>query len=211
MSDPVETSASSPSGFDRLLAALGSDRERAAEGLVLLRRKLLMYFTWNRAAFADELVDETLDRVARRLQEGDAIRSGDVRAYVYGFARNVLRESWSRPHLVQTRQDPVAPETMEVEQDVAERRSRCLDTCLARLPAETRRRLLAYYQADHGAAKILSRRELAARLGVSAGSLRLKLHRVRADLQVCVRACLAAAAETERSPAHSNSRGRSQR
>jgi RNA polymerase sigma factor (sigma-70 family) len=210
MSDSVETSASSPNGLDRLLAALASDRDRAAEDLVLLRRKLLMYFTWNRATFADELVDETLDRVARRLQEGDAIRSGDVRAYVYGFARNVLRESWSRPHLVQTRQDPAAPATMEREHAVAERRSHCLDTCLARLPAETRRLLLAYYQADRGA-KIASRRELAARLNISGGRLRLKLHRVRADLQVCVRACLAAATETEVSPVHSISRGPSRR
>jgi DNA-directed RNA polymerase specialized sigma24 family protein len=203
MPGPVDGAAASPSGLDLLLAALDPDRDRAAEQLMLLRRKLLKFFAWNRAPIPEDLVDETLDRVARRLQEGDTIRHPDVGAYVHGFARLVLRESWSRPRLVRLPEASLAG-TPAAEQAVAERRSRCLDLCLARLPAENRRLLLAYYEAANGAAKVASHRKLAADLDVSAGNLRLKLHRLRVDLQGCVRSCLSL--ETETSSAHVLSR-----
>ena len=203
---PVETVATSPSGLDRLLATLDPDRAVAAEKLLLLRRKLLKFFAWNRAAVPDELADETLDRVVRRLGEGETIRSPDPGAYVHGVARNVLHESWSRPRLVRVPASALAPPP-ESEQVAAERRSRCLDRCLARLPAESRRLLLAYYQAD-GGAKIAARSRLAAELQLSSGGLRLKLHRLRVGLQGCVRSCLGA--ETEASSAHVLSRERSE-
>jgi DNA-directed RNA polymerase specialized sigma24 family protein len=201
MPDPVDSAATSPSGLDLLLAALDPDRERAADKLLLLRRKLLKFFAWNQAPIPEDLVDEALDRVARRLHEGDTVRQGDIGAYVHGFARIVLRESWSRPRLlrVPTTALSAAP---DAEEAVAEKRSRCLDLCLARLPPESRRLLFAYYQAENGAAKIASHRQLAGELGLSAGNLRLRLHRLRVVLERCVRSCLDRALETEPASAH---------
>ena len=209
MPGPVE-SAAPPSGLDLLLAALDPDRARAAEKLLLLRRKLLKFFAWNRVPFPDELADETLDRVARRLSEGEVIRATAPGAYVHGVARNVLRESWSRSRLVRGPEAVLAP-TPADEQAIAERRSRCLDRCLARLSEDNRRLLLAYYQTDEGAAKIASRRHLAGELQVSGGALRLRLHRLRVDLEGCVRSCLANGPETETSSAHIISRERKER
>jgi DNA-directed RNA polymerase specialized sigma24 family protein len=205
MPGPVDGAATSPSGLDLLLAALDPDRERAADKLLLLRRKLLKFFAWNQAPIPEDLVDEALDRVVRRLREGDTVRHRDVGAYVHGFARIVLRESWSRPRL------PRVPATTlsappAAEAAVAEKRSRCLDLCLARLPPESRRLLLAYYQAENGAAKVASHRQLAAELGLSAGNLRLKLHRLRVVLERCVRSCLDRDPETEASSSHVLSR-----
>jgi DNA-directed RNA polymerase specialized sigma24 family protein len=209
MPGPVERATASPNGLDLLLAVLDPDRERAAEKLLLLRRKLLKFFAWSRAPFPDELADETLDRVSRRLAEGEVVRQLDPGAYVHGFARNVLRESWSRPRLVRAPEAALAA-APAAEQSAAERRSRCLDRCLARLPVESRRLLLAYYQTEGGAAKIASHRQLAAELNVSGGNLRLRLHRLRLELEGCVRACLAEAPETEASSAHVLSRGGSE-
>jgi DNA-directed RNA polymerase specialized sigma24 family protein len=210
MPGPIDRTAVSPSGLDLLLTALDPDRDRAAEKLLLLRRKLLKFFAWNRVPIPDDLVDETVDRVARRLQEGDTVRHLEFGAYVHGFARIVLRESWSRPRLVRA-PEAVFSGTPVAEQAVAERRSRCLDRCLARLPAESRWLLLAYYQAENGAAKIASHRKLAAELDVSAGNLRLKLHRLRVELEGCVRACIARDLETEASSVHVLSREPSKR
>jgi DNA-directed RNA polymerase specialized sigma24 family protein len=209
MPGPVE-SAASPSGFDLLLAALDPDRERAAGQLMRLQLKLLKFFAWNRAPFPDELVDETLDRVTRRLSEGEIIRSLDPGAYVHGVARNVLRESWSRPRLLRGPEAALTAAPAD-EHSIAERRSRCLDRCLAGLSAESRRLLLAYYQAGEGAAKIASRRRLAAELQVSGGNLRLRLHRLRVDLEGCVRSCVGNGPETETSSAHIMSRERKER
>lgn len=205
MPGPVDSAAASPNGFDLLLAALDPDRDRAADKLLLLRRKLLKFFAWNKVPIPEDLVDETVDRVARRLHEGDIVRHRELGAYVHGFARVVLRESWSRPRLI--RIPPAALSvTPDAQQAVAERRSRCLDLCIGRLPPESRRLVLAYYQAENGAAKIASHRQLAAELGVSDGNLRVKLHRLRLELQGCLHACLGRDLETETPSAHAVSK-----
>jgi hypothetical protein len=41
------------------------------------------------ARWADELTDETIDRVARRLAGGETIRAADIGRYFLGVARNV--------------------------------------------------------------------------------------------------------------------------
>jgi DNA-directed RNA polymerase specialized sigma24 family protein len=71
-----------------------------------------------------------------------------------------------------------------------EARLECLDRCLGELPPETRELVLRYYQGG-GGDRMKARATLAADLGVSPGVLRLRLHRIRARLHVCVRKCLA--------------------
>lgn len=208
MSAPLEATTETPSGFDRLLAALDADRDRAAGKFLVLRRKLLKYFAWNRAPFPEDLADETLDRVARRLAEGETIRQADPASYVHGVARNVLRESWTRARIA-----PIPEGALDASPESglsAERRSRCLDRCLERLPEDSRRLVLGYYQ-EQGAAKIALRRQLAEDLGVSGGTLRLRLHRLRVELQGCVGNCVQGEAETETVPAHMRSRMRENR
>ena len=205
MSGPVDRAAASPSGFDLLLGALDPDRDRAADKLLLLRHKLLKFFAWNKAPIPEDLVDETVDRVVRRLDEGETVRHPEFGAYVHGFARIVLREAWSRPRLVRVPATALSV-TPIAEQAIAERRSRCLDLCLARLPSDKRRLLLAYYQTQNGAAKVASHRRLAAELGVSEGNLRVKVHRMRLGLQGCLRSCVGRDLETETTPTHVLSR-----
>jgi hypothetical protein len=64
--------------------------------------------------------------------------------------------------------------------------------------------VIAYYQ-EQGQAKIRGRQALAESLGVGAGALRLRMHRLRADLEACVRRCLED--ETKREGAHSSEGG----
>ena len=179
--------------FERLLAALHPERDRAGEAYERIRRRLVKFFEWRGARFPEDLGDETLDRVMRRLAEGEQIRSADPLTYCYGVARNVLREWWE--------QERRAPQAVEVERIAAppgpsaetlerERRLACLERCVERLAPETRRLVMEYYQDPRGRAKILGRQALARGLGVKAGTLRLRMHRLRADLEVCVRRCL---------------------
>ena len=69
MIDNSLTSAS----FDSLLAQLGPDRESAARAYIELRRALFIFFATRGAASPDEMTDETINRVARRLSEGERI------------------------------------------------------------------------------------------------------------------------------------------
>jgi DNA-directed RNA polymerase specialized sigma24 family protein len=178
-------------GLEALLRALDPDRERAAGAYEDLRRRLLRFFTWRRGQWPDELVDDTLDRVARRLAGGEVIHSGDVGRYSVGVARNVLRESWHHE------QRAVAPAALEhaprghgqpAVDDEA--RLECLERCLAALDPPSRELVLGYYQGE-GPANIAGRRVQAARLGLAAGALRIRVHRLRLKLEACVRNCLA--------------------
>src|SRR5262245_4071538 len=81
-------------GFARLLQRLDPDSERAAAGYAQLRLALVKFFDWRGAWEPDECADETLDRLAGKLQSDTVV--DDVRRYAHGIARLVLLESLRR-------------------------------------------------------------------------------------------------------------------
>lgn len=194
MSGVLHAGASGPA-FEALLRALHPERERAAEKYEEIRQRLRRFFRWRGARWADELTDETIDRVGRRVAGGEVIRAPDVGRYFLGVARNVLRESWQRErqrgpeYEASILADQRAESSKAARQD-QEARLDCLDHCLAELPADTRDLVLRYYRGQ-GGAKIEDRRALAAQLGVNQGTLRIRLHRLRLRLEACVRKCMA--------------------
>jgi DNA-directed RNA polymerase specialized sigma24 family protein len=78
-----------------LLARLGPDAERAGSAYEHLRRTLMSFFAWRGAATPEDCADETLDRLAARLDDGVAVE--DVPRFARGIARMVLLERWRRP------------------------------------------------------------------------------------------------------------------
>ncbi len=186
--------------FERLLALFGPDRARAGERYEAIRRALVKFFECKGGRFPEEMADETLDRVGRRLAEGETIRATDPAAYVHGVARNVLRGEWTLQQRAAARPagDPLGVPPDEEDAARAERRLSCLDRCLQALPPETRRLVLLYY-VDERRAKIEGRRALAESLGIGQNALRIRMHRLRARLESCVQACLG---ETEGQGGH---------
>jgi DNA-directed RNA polymerase specialized sigma24 family protein len=185
-----------PEAFESFLNCLDEDRERAGEKYETLRQKLQRFFEWRGAMHPDQLSDETLDRVSRKIIQGERIY--DVPGYVYGVARFVLRESWEKLQKERTSRDSVDINTLpdesvvEIEADEEiekEQLTQCLDHCLESLPAESRALILGYYQLERGA-KIQNRRQLADRLGIPMNALRIRVFRIRERLETCVRQCL---------------------
>jgi hypothetical protein len=74
--------------FDRLLTSFDVDRECAGEQYVKIRNKLISYFECRDCPFPEDHADETMNRVARKLESGEEIR--DPASYVYGVARLLL-------------------------------------------------------------------------------------------------------------------------
>lgn len=175
--------------FDRLLAALDPDPERAAERYEALRKRLLRFFEWQGVAVAEDCSDEVLDIVARRLGGGEAVQN--LPAFCAGVARIVLlthrRRQVARESMLQRFAGEPAQEawhTAEREHEI-----RALEDCLDRLPAGGRDLILAYYRADPPGL-IPNRRRLANRLGVQPGALRIRAHRLRMQLAECVQRAL---------------------
>jgi RNA polymerase sigma factor (sigma-70 family) len=194
MIDNSLTSAS----FDSLMAQLGPDRESAARAYIELRRALFIFFAARGAANPDEMTDETINRVARRLSEGKLITTESPANYFYGVARNVWRESLAKNNvLIPLSYDSPAGNAQATPYELllwsrerieTEIRHDCLEKCLGRLVQEDRELVLSYYQFS-GGQKIENRKRLAAQLGLSSNTLRQKVARLRSRLAECMAIC----------------------
>jgi DNA-directed RNA polymerase specialized sigma24 family protein len=172
----------SQGAFERLLQALDSDRERAGVAYELLRRRIVGLMRWWGAQAAEELADQTLDRVARKLEEGAVVPEGSFGAYVRGVARMIFYEGGRASRL-----QPPDPSVVASGDPESERALRCLDRCLLKLEERERTLVLRYY-ADGNKAEV--RRALASELGVSQTALRIRAHRLRLRLEDLVSKCL---------------------
>jgi len=143
-------------------------------------------------ATPDDLADEAIDRVARRLAEGERIESPEVMHYVYGVARNVLLEHWKSERRAATATAVPTPARNPAEADVQRERSEleldCFAECLNRQPEPERRLLLRYYE-HTGHDKIKARSTIAQQLGIPINALRIRIHRIKADLLRCMDRC----------------------
>jgi DNA-directed RNA polymerase specialized sigma24 family protein len=186
--------ALNPDQFEALLRHLGSDREVAGQRYEQLRQRLLTVFAYRRCPHPEDLADETMDRVARKLLEiGEAFEGTDPSRFVFGVAWNIAKESFHRQREV------ALPEALDLAdpagfQDDDEARSRgegCLERCLRKLADADRDLVLRYYQ-EEKRAKINQRSTLARELSISPNALRLRIHRITLQLRDCVLNCLEA-------------------
>jgi DNA-directed RNA polymerase specialized sigma24 family protein len=170
--------------FDGLLAWLSPDREEAGRKYEEIRRTLVKIFISRGSQSAEELADETINRVIDKLPEVAANYVGNKALYFYGIAKKVLLESLKNKS---AHPPPPAPD-VEPDGD-QENRHQCLEKCLARLDHQDRSLVIDYYSGDKRV-KIDHRRELAVHRGLSDNALKIKMCRLRAKLYECVRECL---------------------
>jgi DNA-directed RNA polymerase specialized sigma24 family protein len=180
----------SPAGvasFEQLLTALDPDRERAGRYYRDLHRQLLTYFEWRCSGRPDEQADEVLDRVVRRIAEGEHI--DNLQTYALGVARLLLREERKRA----MREGAAHAELRALQEaaelpsahDAHEEAQTRFECCLEALPQLDRAIILAYYTGD-GRDKIETRRRLALEAGMDLNALRVRAHRIRARLERCM-------------------------
>ena len=133
--------------------------------------------------------DETLDRLAHKLIDGEIEDS--VSSYAYGVARKVLLESLR----VTADFRPIVPDQASLaipdSRGLKDVLLTCLEECVAQLPAGQRKLILEYYKEDR-VGKIENRKKLAERENVSLNVLRIRVFRIRAALEERVRDCAAA-------------------
>jgi hypothetical protein len=78
--------------FDRLLAWLDGNNELAKKKYENLRYSLIKMFTSRGCIDAEELADETINRVARQVKTVGGNYVGDPAYYFYGVAKKVYLE-----------------------------------------------------------------------------------------------------------------------
>ena len=175
--------------FASLLTRLDPDAERAGSAYEHLRRALVSFFAWRGAATPEDCADETLDRLATRLNDGVAVE--DVPRFARGIARMVLLEHWRRPDVrgVPLEELGSGPATVtEAPDDDA--LPQCLDRCLDELAPESRGLILEYYGGE-GRSRIDRRKRMAQTHGASESALRSRAQRLRDQLERCITRCMA--------------------
>ena len=177
--------------FDAFLLQFAPDRDMAGARYLELRKRLVTVLTYRGCANPEELADEAMDRVARKLLESPPA-DADPRALVFGVAWNVARESFHRPPAVALpdgwdQPDPRGPFDAD---DGTDRGQECLERCLGRLQESDRALVLTYFEQERRA-KITHRLGIARKLGISVNALRLKIHRITQQLRPCVSGCMA--------------------
>jgi len=144
---------------------------------------LCTFFSQRQCGFADELADETINRVILKSSEE---KIENRIAYCYGVARNVYRESLrkERPHLDI---DEVTIAAKVPEEPSFSRE--CLDRCLEKLSPDNRNLLLDYFS-EAKLAKIELHRRISETLQTTQTALRMRVMRTKQKLKVCVQECM---------------------
>jgi DNA-directed RNA polymerase specialized sigma24 family protein len=152
--------------LDRLLTLLDPDPDKAAHSYLGLHFKLVKLFAWEGVLYAEALADETLNRLAWTTTPVE-----DLPAFVFGIARNVLRQHRRDQH--RTGEPPPSGEP------IPEERMERLDEALGELPPEERDLILGYY--EEGKPKAV-RRDLCTQFGLSPNALRIRVCRIKEKL-----------------------------
>jgi RNA polymerase sigma factor (sigma-70 family) len=171
--------------FDLLLSWLDPERERAGEKYEEIRARLIKVFAYRGCHTPEELADETINRVAKKLDAVAGSYEGDPALYFYGVAQMIHLEYLRR----KTELPPQIPSPPDDFEDDFEQEHQCLDECLDRL-TESNRELILQYYTDESRRKINNRKELARRLGIGPNALRIRAHRVRDGLEKCIDVCM---------------------
>ena len=183
MPPPRKTHVLDQNQFDQLLAWLDEDREAAGRRYEQIRWRLITIFAARGCSTPEELADETIDRVARRISDIADDYVGDKARYFFGVANNVHHEYLKQPAIAEIDSPPV-----EEEQD-KERVHGCLERCLSRLDAADRAMVLRYFSQDKRA-KVELHNDMADEMGITINTLRLRVLRLKQKLQPCVERCL---------------------
>ncbi len=162
--------------WNRLLASLrATHSDEVGSAYEYVRHRLLQFFRRRQSAHAEELADETFNRMERKLSDGTAIQ--DPERYLLGVARLLWAETIRQERSCRLQlaalvgAEPEDSAGAEKERDLRER-------CLGELPAEDLDLLVRYYVGS-GQERIRRRQALARERGTSINHLRVRVHRLR--------------------------------
>jgi DNA-directed RNA polymerase specialized sigma24 family protein len=177
--------------FDELLIWLDQsrhrtglpDREHGAQKYEEIRQRIIKIFKNRGSLLAEEIADESINRVCRKLPKLAETYEGDPALYFYAVAKRVYLE------FTKNQMRTLPPPVPKDDPEEVERRHACLQQCLQELRSEKRELILRFYEGEKRE-KIENRKRLAALLGIDAKALSLRTLRIRRELHDCMQECL---------------------
>jgi DNA-directed RNA polymerase specialized sigma24 family protein len=171
----------SDEAFFQLLARLNTDLALAGAEYEKLRARLIYFFEQKGCRIPAELGDETINRIARKLEEGYEIE--DLFKFSYGVARLVMLEYWNDPNRDWEQLDERLT-SQEGGRVLDDHELECMKKCLSILSLEERDLIIKNCTLNKE-----GKVEVANALGLTMNALRLRVFRIRAKLQACYKNC----------------------
>lgn len=178
-----------------MLGRFGRDEDSAGAEYEAARSRLVKLFQWRGIPDAEEAADETLNRVARKIDEGEIVR--EISAFIGGVARFVLFEKLKSRDRTNVSMDDAPPSAFVTQAEefvdyrADDEKLSCFNRCLGEMPEEMRQIVVEYYDADaDGAVRIKHRRRMADRLNLEMNALRNRALRARGKLEDCIKSCI---------------------
>jgi DNA-directed RNA polymerase specialized sigma24 family protein len=173
--------------FDELLCWLDRDRDLAGKKYESIRQSLIKIFVWQGCTDGEELADETINRVLKKISPVKKSYVGDPALYFYGVARKILLETKRRPEREVEIDHALSLSDLSnledsLEKDRTESLENLLDEWLNTLTKRERDLLLNYY-VDEGIARIRNRKKLGKAWKLSSAALRQRVHRLKVDFE----------------------------
>ena len=179
--------------FNVLLSWLDQDREAAGQKYEKIRQRLIRFFIGRGCFEAEELADETFNRVTGKMPEIAGSYVGEPLRYCYGVAAKVLLE-WLRER---KKLQMLKPPNADSNAAALELQSECLESCLRKLSDEQRQLIVEYYREEKNT-KIENRRKLAEKHAITSNALQVKASRIRNQLKICLHDCVMEKTRRER-------------
>ena len=176
--------------FNQLLAWLHSDTDTAALMYETIRADLIRIFRWRGCSDPEDMADETIIRVTRKLGEIAGSYTGSPTHYFYGVAKNLLHEYQRRREAsLSTQAEQLIIAAPVEEDDSKERLHECFERCLKELKRGERKLIVRYHE-GRGQARIDRRKRMALELGIDMNALRVRARRIRERLRQCIEECV---------------------
>lgn len=188
---PAKDASFSAEGFASLLAKLGDTPREAGERYERLRSKLIFFFARRQLPLPEDLADDAMDCLGRRLSEGLDISSVD--AFALGIARHIAQEQVTIANQTRTVDTaffddiPAFSLTSSEKERIVnlDQRIEAFERCMRRLPSREIQLLKSYYL-DSPGDRVSVRLSLAKRMAISQGTLRQRVFLIRRSLVECV-------------------------
>lgn len=178
--------------FDGLLGWLSDDREEAGRQYEKIRDGLTRFFRFRGCPDPEMLADETINRVAVKVDSLDNSKGVKTISIFYGFASHIFmeyrRDVRNRDVSLSEINLPEKP-TINFSDEAKTDEYDCLEKCLAKLSDDDKKLVINYYSKDK-IEKFELRKILAETLHISSNTLYTRVYRIKAALRNCIEKCL---------------------
>lgn len=163
----------------RFLRTLSSEEAEAARLYTALHESLVRFFELKGLSAPDRAADETIDRVAAKIDRNTPI--DDLTNYAFGVARFVFLEELRRERIHFR-----AAQRFYRKNGPPAAVPAALRDCFERLAEAERGLLVGYFSNSLADRRAAHRRLFAAREGISLNTLRIRVARLRRRLEECL-------------------------